>query len=121
MEEENEKMERNGEKGGKEEKEKEEEEEEETGWCKREKKMREKERYGLGRRSLYRRGRGGRNERRADVRRWRSGRVKSRQEGRERVNGGKEGGVGKVVGIQYDPNRTGRVGREEKEKIKICN
>ena len=26
---------------------------------------------------------------------------------RKRVNGGKEGGVGKVVGIQYDPNRTG--------------
>ena len=33
----------------------EEEEEEETGWCKREKKMREKERYGLGRRKEERR------------------------------------------------------------------
>ena len=32
---------------------------------------------------------GGRNERRADVRRWRSGRVKSRQEGRERREKGK--------------------------------
>lgn len=35
---------------------------------------------------------------------------------RKRVNGGKEGGVGKVVGIQYDPNRTGRVGRRRTEK-----
>ena len=34
-------------------------------------------------------GRGGRNERRADVRRWRSGRVKSRQQGRERREKGK--------------------------------
>ena len=34
-------------------------------------------------------GRGGRNERRADVRRWLSGRVKSRQEGRERREKGK--------------------------------
>jgi len=37
------------------------------GWCKREKKMREKERYGRGRRSLYRRGRGGRRRNKGSV------------------------------------------------------
>ena len=37
------------------------------GWCKREKKMREKERYSRGRRGLYRRGRGGRRRNKGSV------------------------------------------------------
>lgn len=32
---------------------------------------------------------------------------------RKRVNGGKEGGVGRVRGLQYDPNRSGRVARRK--------
>ena len=39
----------------------------------------------------------------------RGGGVKRRR--RKRVNGGRERGVGQVRGIQYDPNRTGRVAR----------
>lgn len=32
---------------------------------------------------------------------------------RKRVNGGRESGRGRVLGIQYDPNRTGRVARRK--------
>jgi large subunit ribosomal protein L2 len=33
---------------------------------------------------------------------------------RKRVNGGRESGLGEVVGVQYDPNRTGRLARRKK-------
>ena len=35
---------------------------------------------------------------------------------RKRVNGGQETGLGRVRGIQYDPNRTGRVARRKVRK-----
>ena len=52
---------------------------------------------------------GGRNQSGRITVHQRGGGVKRRR--RKRVNGGQERGVGTVRGIQYDPNRTGRVAR----------
>ena len=52
---------------------------------------------------------GGRNQQGRITVHQRGGGVKRRR--RKRVNGGQERGVGQVRGIQYDPNRTGRVAR----------
>lgn len=55
------------------------------------------------------RGKAGRNNRGRVTVRHRGGGVKRQR--RKRVNGGKEIGLGRVRGVQYDPNRTGRIAR----------
>jgi large subunit ribosomal protein L2 len=56
----------------------------------------------------------GRNNRGRVTVRHRGGGVKRLR--RKRVNGGKEMGLGRVRGVQYDPNRTGRVARRKVRK-----
>jgi large subunit ribosomal protein L2 len=58
-----------------------------------------------------RRGQGGRNHRGRVTVRHRGGGVKRSR--RKRVNGGAVGGYGRVRGIQYDPNRSGRIARRK--------
>lgn len=57
------------------------------------------------------RGKAGRNNRGRVTVRHRGGGVKRLR--RQRVNSGKEMGLGRVRGVQYDPNRTGRIARRK--------
>lgn len=62
-----------------------------------------------GERRVVKKKTGGRNQTGRITVHQRGGGIKRRR--RRRVNGGKERGIGKVRGIQYDPNRTGRIAR----------